>query len=103
MGMTNALGFAEAVAEGQTSLLTALGWHLTSNHYPPLPAAYVEPLYTALVLVANNLPGDTVEVPEGIQPVPGRAFENDEGVLVVTAADLVEACNAWAFLPEEDQ
>lgn len=101
MGSLNAQAMAEAVAQEQVSLLRALGWHLTANHFPPLPEDYVQPLYTALVLVANGLPTDVVEIPEGIQPVPGRAVENADGVLVVQAADLVEACNAWSFLPEE--
>lgn len=103
MGSHAAQAMAAAVAAEQVDLKGALSWHLTGNHFPPLPYEYVEPLYTALVLVANNLPTDVVEIPEGIQPVPGRAVENDEGVLVIQAADLVEACHAWSFLPEEDQ
>ena len=38
MGYTQAAGFAEAVSEGWCDLGIALHWHLTSNHYPPLPA-----------------------------------------------------------------
>ena len=48
MGNTHALGFAEAVKEGQTTLYLALHYHFTANHYPPLPTACIEPAQEAL-------------------------------------------------------
>lgn len=48
MGRLGALGFAEQVGEGNVSLVTALSWHLTSNHYPPHPA-FMVPLAVAAV------------------------------------------------------
>ena len=101
MGSLNALAFSEAVADNVVSLLTALSWHLTANHYPPLPGDYAEPLAEAIGLVNDGDFNAEVDVPEGVNPTPGRAFVNDDGVLVVTAADLVEACNAWAFTEED--
>lgn len=41
MGTTNALGMAEEVADGNITLYKALEWHLTANHYPPMPLAMV--------------------------------------------------------------
>lgn len=102
MGSLNAIAFADAVGEGQVGLLTALSWHLTANHFPPLPGEYAAPLAEAIALASDGEYGVLVTLPEGIQPVPGRSFETDEGITVVRAADLVEACNAWAFIPEED-
>lgn len=36
MGYLNALGMAEAA-----DLDTALGWHLSANHYPPIPSEMI--------------------------------------------------------------
>lgn len=48
MGNTQALGFAEAVNDGQVSLWLALHYHFTANHWPPLPVACIEPAELAL-------------------------------------------------------
>jgi hypothetical protein len=31
-----------------TDVRTALSWHLSSNHYPPVPAAMIEPCLAAI-------------------------------------------------------
>lgn len=101
MGSLNAIAFADAVGEGQVGLLTALSWHLTANHFPPLPGEYAAPLAEAIALASDGEYGVLVTLPEGIQPVPGRAALDEETNLwSVSAADLVEACNAWAFVAE---
>lgn len=41
MGTTGAMGMADAVNDGLASLDTALSWHLQSNHYPPVPSAFI--------------------------------------------------------------
>lgn len=41
MGTANALSMAGAVTDGDISLYKALEWHLTTNHYPPMPLAMV--------------------------------------------------------------
>lgn len=41
MGRLSAIGFAEEVASGGISLDTALSWHLSSNHYPPVPTFFI--------------------------------------------------------------
>jgi hypothetical protein len=41
MGSLAAADFADQVNEGNIQLRTAISWHLTSNHYPPLPAFFV--------------------------------------------------------------
>ena len=48
MGHTQAIEFADQVAEGAISLEAALYWHLTANHYPPLPAALVPACVAAI-------------------------------------------------------
>lgn len=45
---------------------TALSWHLSSNHYPPIPQAMIEPCKTA---IANANAGDwdtRITLPDGI-------------------------------------
>lgn len=45
---------------------TALAWHLSSNHYPPIPSVMIAPCKVA---IANASAGDwdaRVELPEGI-------------------------------------
>jgi hypothetical protein len=42
MGSLGALAFAGLVADGTTSIDSALHWHLSSNHYPAVPVAFVE-------------------------------------------------------------
>ena len=48
MGNTQALGFAEAVNDGQISLWAALHYHFTANHLPALPVACIEPAQEAI-------------------------------------------------------
>lgn len=66
MGLTQALGMAEGVAEGSIPLRAALHYHLTVNHFPPIG----EVLDTALEVVENLSDGgsldDEVELPEGM-------------------------------------
>jgi hypothetical protein len=50
MGAAGAQAFAEQVDEGNVSLATAVSWHLTSNHYPPLPAFFVPVAIRAIEL-----------------------------------------------------
>jgi hypothetical protein len=52
---------------GSTDIETALAWHLSSNHYPPIPLVMVEPCLTA---IANACDGDLdalVVLPDGIE------------------------------------
>lgn len=99
MGSTQALGYAEAVADGLIRLEGALAAHLQYNFFPALPVEYVKPLAEALEAVAADEPGCEVALPEGLNPLPRQAyFSEDEGCVVVSAIDLVRACQAWPFL-----
>ena len=71
---------------------TALRWHLTSNHYPPLPIELVE---TAKVAITNGNAGDwdaEIELPEGIT-------YRDASTAPTWAA--IQAWHLDAFLDEE--
>ncbi len=54
MGNTQAAGMAEAIDDGLVDLGLALHWHLTSNHYPPLPPETLELAKEALKLAAQD-------------------------------------------------
>lgn len=58
--------FAEELANSDVSLETAIGIHLQSNHYPPVPLIMVEPCITAIEFV-NLYEGDSeVALPDGV-------------------------------------
>jgi hypothetical protein len=61
MGYMNALGMAEA-----TDLQPALHWHLTANHYPPLPTSMVEVCARAVALAVDDDWNAEVPLPEGV-------------------------------------
>lgn len=65
MGTGNAQTMNQQVKQGAVDLDTALLWHLTSNHYPPVPAAMV-PVAKKAIEHANLGEWDaSVEFPKG--------------------------------------
>lgn len=44
----------------------ALAWHLSSNHYPPVPASMIPVCEEAIRLAASEEWDEQVELPEGI-------------------------------------
>jgi hypothetical protein len=48
MGRTGAMGMAEAVSDNSINIEAALHWHLTNNHYPPLPTSLIPVALRAL-------------------------------------------------------
>lgn len=66
MGSTQAEGLAAAIDEGLASLEMALTFHLTSNHYPPVPTAMV-PVCIAAIEAYERYDNDyQIDLPEGI-------------------------------------
>ncbi len=66
MGHATAAGFAEAVAEGDIDLEAALRYHLSANHYPPVPAAMVPVAVAAIEAINAGDYEDHVDMPEGV-------------------------------------
>jgi hypothetical protein len=65
MGTGNAQEMNRQILKGAVALDTALLWHLTSNHYPPVPAAMV-PVAKKAIEHANLGEWDaSVKFPEG--------------------------------------
>lgn len=56
---------------GRVDLNTALHWHLSYNHYPPVPGAMVKPCKDAIEIARHWNEDDEmdelVDLPEGIQ------------------------------------
>ena len=63
----------------------ALHWHLTCNHYPPLPVALVEPCKAAIEAGQDE---------DWLRPIPmPEGFRQH-----VTAGDLIEGLHLESFL-----
>ena len=66
MGRLQAEAMAEAMAEANLSLEAQLEWHLTSNHYPPVPNSMI-PVCIEAIDNANEGEWDKlVSLPEGV-------------------------------------
>lgn len=57
MGYSNAYAMAEA-----TDLDTALGWHLTANHYPPIPSEMIPVAKEAIEAVIEMDPNRLIDL-----------------------------------------
>jgi hypothetical protein len=70
--------------------VAAMGWHLTSNHFPPLPASLIPVALEVVDRLAND-PDDpgTVDLPEGV-------FYRDESEAPLWAC--AEAWHLGAFI-----
>lgn len=66
MGHVAAAGMAEGVADGLASLESALHWHLSSNHYPPVPDSMIAPCIAAIEAGNEDDWERQIELPEGV-------------------------------------
>jgi len=67
MGSQNALAMAQQVANGLTSLEFAIEWHLTSNHFPPVPIAMVEVCTRIIEMQGTWGDDDPISLPEDVR------------------------------------
>jgi hypothetical protein len=102
MGALQAMEFAAAVSDSSIDLEPALQWHLTANHWPPLPIEYVGILAAVIRDMNSGLIDETdgVTLPRGLRIVPGKAKVNEEGDLVILTSDLLDATNCWFFVED---
>lgn len=63
MGYATALG----IADTDLDLDTKLGWHFTSNCYPPIPLMMIAPAKAAIALAESGESDEMVAMPEGAQ------------------------------------
>lgn len=93
MGYGNAQGMNRHVKEGNVKLDAALLWHLTSNHYPPVPEAMV-PVARKAIEFANigELDAD-IQFPDGWIV---------NGLDEMSVSKIVEIMHLDAFIEQED-
>lgn len=91
MGWTQAQGMADAVAEGAVSLEVAIEYHLTANHYPPVPRVMIDVCIDAL---AKADPDAEIDLPDGVTHRDGRRS--------VRAWEIFESFHLYPFLQDVD-
>lgn len=72
-------GLAARDMAGQTDLRTALSWHLTSNHYPPVPTSMVPICEQAIQAIVEEDYDREITLPAGVSwlgkdSAPARAI-----------------------------
>lgn len=61
MGALSAMDMAD-----QVDIRTALSWHLTSNHYPPIPTSMIEPCIQAIDACNEGVSNEDIQLPIGV-------------------------------------
>lgn len=89
MGNLQAQEFAGLVNEGDLDLRSALSWHLTSNHFPPVPSIMIEPCIEAIDNANEGEWDKLVSLPEGV---------GYRGLTVAPTYAIVEQHHLEAFL-----
>lgn len=85
---------AREMAELDTvDLRQALSWHLTSNHYPPIPTTMVEPCIEAIDNANEGEWDKPVSLPEGV---------GYRGLTVAPTWAMVEQHHLESFLDDEE-
>ena len=97
MGNLNAIEAATTMTD-MVGLTAALDYHLTANHFPPVPRSMIPVCIEAIGVVVDvyegddDIPTEEVELPEGI------TFRGRE---TAPAFEIVEAHHLWAFVDAE--
>lgn len=71
----------------------AMHYHLTSNHYPPLPSALIEPCFAAIEAAQEGDYQRLIDLPEGLLL---------RGSHQATAEELVDTCHLDGFIETDD-
>lgn len=58
--------FATDLADSDIDLSTAIGIHLSSNHYPPVPRSMIEPCVDAINAYYDDDTDREIPMPEGV-------------------------------------
>ena len=86
-------GSAEEMIE-YGGMKRALGWHLQSNHYPPVPGYMLPIAERAIELALKGKWNKEIELPEGV------TFRDRS---TATAAQVVESYHLSAFLDNHEE
>lgn len=87
MGRANLEGMISA----GLSIRATLSWHLTSNHYPPVPDSMIDPCIAAIDAINEGDYQRMIELPEGI------AYKGNN---TAPAAAIAESHHLAAFIEE---
>ena len=79
---------AEGMLE-MAGLDAALDWHMTANHYPPLPSSFIPVAKIVIEKAKQGRWGAKVKLPEGVRY---------QGKRIVLVSACVEAWHLDAFL-----
>jgi len=66
MGRLGADSMKEVADDMGISLRQQLSWHLTGNHYPPVPTSMIEPCIQAIEAVREGDSEREIALPEGV-------------------------------------
>ena len=98
MGHGNAQGMKAQVDEGNVDLDNALLWHLTSNHYPPVPAEMIPVAKKAIEHANLGEWEEMVEFPSGWE-VNGLSEMSVEKIVEIMHLDAyienIQFLNEW--------
>lgn len=89
MGRLSAMGMAET----ELPLEDQIRWHLTSNHYPPVPVSMVPVCIAAIEAGSEEDWNREIELPEGV---------TYRGSLTAPAHAIIEQHHLDTWLPELD-
>jgi len=105
MGNMQADDYANGVKEGWASLRQAVAANLQSNHFPPIPLAYVGPVIKAIEAMADGYgPEGEIDITAvkdtGMVP---RLVREEGDRLYISVANLLQITNSWAFVDDDDE
>ncbi len=101
MGSMRAEGMAQAVKDGLTNLDAALSYHLTVNHFPPLPVAYIDMAKDAISAANQGKWSLPVSIPTSCPVWPNNSVKMGDKVFIA-ASRAVEIMHLEAFLDCDD-
>lgn len=88
MGAMTARDLAEL---GSDNIRQSLEWHLTSNHYPPIPKSMIDPCLEAIEAYKEEDYQKQIRLPEGV---------GYKGLVTAPASAIVESHHLEAWLED---
>ena len=104
MGNMQADDYANGVKEGWASLRQAVAANLQSNHFPPIPLAYVGPVIKAIEAMADGYGPEgeiDITVVKDTGMVPRQAREDGDR-LYISVATLLAFTHSWGFVVDDE-
>lgn len=80
---------AQDLAENVIDIRQSIGYHLTGNHYPPVPLTMVEPCVEAIYAVSDGLTHKQINLPKGVS---WRGYPTAPAYTIVEAHHLEPWC-----------